>query len=77
MLTLSETFALILPPCMSLLSVYKRFVDDDIVSTTTSSATEDINYQATDSIIVIENSDLVDRSFLMITPEHIQNLRVK
>ena len=58
-------------------SLQETFADDDTVSTTDSTIPEHECYQATDSMHVIETSDLVGRSFLVITPEDNQRLRLK
>ena len=55
----------------------ETFSDDDTVSDVPSIISNDDNCQATDSMHVIETSELVGRSFLMSTSEDIQHLRVK
>ena len=50
------------------------FADYDTVSSTAFTIPDDENYQAATSIPIVETSDLVERSFIMITPDYNQSL---
>ena len=57
-------------------SRHEIFEDNDIVSIAPSTINDNDNYQDASSVHIIENSDLGERSFIMIMTEDNQRLRV-